>query len=169
VSPQPATPLAPRLAARDGLSPARRRRQAAVKSPARGPISARVSAGGPGRGLSRPQQQQQPPFSTSDDDDDDDDMADAAYAIADERARDARRAGLQAKKDEQPANTARSYRSKQEEWKARPRPPPFLERTYRLTRGSVDLVPDAARRPRRLALQLAGRRARHARQARGVA
>jgi hypothetical protein len=42
-------------------------------------------------------------------------MADAAYAIADERARDARRAGLQAKKDEQPANTARSYRSKQEE------------------------------------------------------
>jgi hypothetical protein len=46
-------------------------------------------------------------------------MADTSYATADERARDARRAGLQAKKDEQPANTARSYRSKQEEWKAR--------------------------------------------------
>ena len=46
-------------------------------------------------------------------------MADTTYAAADERARDARRAGLQAKKDEQPANTARSYRSKQEEWKAR--------------------------------------------------
>jgi hypothetical protein len=35
VSPQPATPLAPRLAAREGLSPAGRPRQAAVKSPAR--------------------------------------------------------------------------------------------------------------------------------------
>jgi len=45
-------------------------------------------------------------------------MADSSYAVADERAREARRAGLQAKKDEQPANTARSYRSKQEEWKA---------------------------------------------------
>lgn len=54
-------------------------------------------------------------------------MADISYAVADERARDARRAGLQAKKDEQPPNTARSYRSKQEEWKARlaREPPPF--------------------------------------------
>jgi hypothetical protein len=39
------------------------------------------------------------------------------YLAADERARDARRAGLQAKKDEQPLNTARSYASKQREWK----------------------------------------------------
>jgi hypothetical protein len=54
-------------------------------------------------------------------------MADVAYTAADERSRDARRAGLQAKKDEQPANTARSYRSKQEEWKARsPLPSPPL-------------------------------------------
>jgi hypothetical protein len=36
---------------------------------------------------------------------------------ADERAREARRAGLQAKKEEQPANTTRSYASKQREWK----------------------------------------------------
>ena len=43
---------------------------------------------------------------------------DDLYIAADERARDARRAGLQAKKDEQPANTARSYLSKQREWKA---------------------------------------------------
>ncbi|KAF6527764.1 hypothetical protein HZS61_008066 [Fusarium oxysporum f. sp. conglutinans] len=35
---------------------------------------------------------------------------------ADERARAARRAGLQAKKDEQPANTARSYAAKQRHW-----------------------------------------------------
>lgn len=41
------------------------------------------------------------------------------YAVADERAREARRAGLQAKKDEQPYNTARTYASKQREWKAR--------------------------------------------------
>ncbi|KAL9561188.1 hypothetical protein ACKAV7_014543 [Fusarium commune] len=53
--------------------------------------------------------------------------ADDSYTAADERARAARRAGLQAKKDEQPANTARSYAAKQREWKARPpRPPPSL-------------------------------------------
>ena len=52
--------------------------------------------------------------------------ADDSYTAADERARAARRAGLQAKKDEQPANTARSYAAKQREWKARPpRPPPL--------------------------------------------
>ncbi|KAJ4220318.1 hypothetical protein NW757_014524 [Fusarium falciforme] len=45
--------------------------------------------------------------------------ADDSYTAADERARAARRAGLQAKKDEQPANTARSYAAKQREWKAR--------------------------------------------------
>jgi hypothetical protein len=45
--------------------------------------------------------------------------ADDLYTAADERARAARRAGLQAKKDEQPANTARSYAAKQREWKAR--------------------------------------------------
>ena len=39
------------------------------------------------------------------------------YLAADERARAARRAGLQAKKDKQPANTARSYTSKQRKWK----------------------------------------------------
>ncbi|KAK7592307.1 hypothetical protein V3481_006928 [Fusarium oxysporum f. sp. vasinfectum] len=44
--------------------------------------------------------------------------ADDSYTAADERARAARRAGLQAKKDEQPANTARSYAAKQREWKA---------------------------------------------------
>jgi hypothetical protein len=49
-------------------------------------------------------------------------MSDDLYVAADERAREARRAGLQAKKDEQPANTARSYLSKQREWKARTRP-----------------------------------------------
>jgi hypothetical protein len=53
-------------------------------------------------------------------------MSDDLYIAADERAREARRAGLQAKKDEQPANTARSYLSKQREWKAcAPYPPPF--------------------------------------------
>jgi hypothetical protein len=46
--------------------------------------------------------------------------ADDSYTAADERACAARRAGLQAKKDEQPANTARSYAAKQREWKARP-------------------------------------------------
>ncbi|KAK4102679.1 hypothetical protein N658DRAFT_506287, partial [Parathielavia hyrcaniae] len=54
-------------------------------------------------------------------------MADDLYAAADERAREARRAGLQAKKDEQPANTARSYLAKQREWKKwcyTPRPGP---------------------------------------------
>ena len=45
-------------------------------------------------------------------------MADQ-YLAADERAREARRAGLQAKKDEQPHNTARSYAAKQREWKVR--------------------------------------------------
>jgi hypothetical protein len=54
-------------------------------------------------------------------------VADDSYTAADERARAARRAGLQAKKDEQPANTARSYAAKQREWKARPpRPAPPL-------------------------------------------
>ena len=47
-------------------------------------------------------------------------MADDLYIAADERAREARRAGLQAKKDEQPANTTRSYASKQREWKVLP-------------------------------------------------
>ena len=42
-------------------------------------------------------------------------------------------------------------------------------RAYGLIRSSIDLVPDAAGGPRRLALQLAGRRARDARQARGLA
>jgi hypothetical protein len=49
-------------------------------------------------------------------------MSDDLYTAADERVREARRASLQAKRDEQPANTARSYLSKQWEWKARPRP-----------------------------------------------
>ncbi|KAM4055951.1 centromere DNA-binding protein complex CBF3 subunit [Hirsutella rhossiliensis] len=44
--------------------------------------------------------------------------ADDSYTAADERARAARRAGIQAKKDEQPANTTRSYAAKQREWKA---------------------------------------------------
>jgi hypothetical protein len=41
-------------------------------------------------------------------------------------------------------------------------PLPYI-RAYGLIRSSVDLVPDAAGGPRRLALQLAGRRARDAR------
>ena len=76
-------------------------------------------------------------------------MADVAYTAADERLRDARRAGLQAKKDEQPANTARSYRSKQEEWKARgplPPPPPYM---YTGVRANTPLYrPGAGRRGR---------------------
>lgn len=44
-------------------------------------------------------------------------MADGSYAAAEGRAQEARRAGLQAKKDEQPANTTRSYTSKQREWR----------------------------------------------------
>src|SRR3569833_888053 len=54
-------------------------------------------------------------------------MADDTYTAAEERARRARRAGLQAKKDEQPANTQRSYAAKQREWKTwcqKPRPGP---------------------------------------------
>jgi hypothetical protein len=53
-------------------------------------------------------------------------MASDLYIAADERAREARRAGLQAKKDEQPANTTRSYASKQREWKVPPLYPPPL-------------------------------------------
>src|SRR5512140_2147500 len=52
---------------------------------------------------------------------------DIAYAAADERARTARTAGLQAKRDEQPQNTARSYASKQKQWREwclTPRPGP---------------------------------------------
>ncbi len=52
-------------------------------------------------------------------------MTDDLYIAADERARDARRAGLQARKDEQPLNTTRSYASKQREWKARRPSPPL--------------------------------------------
>jgi hypothetical protein len=54
-------------------------------------------------------------------------MADDLYTAAEERAQEARRAGLQAKKDEQPQNTARSYAAKQREWRAwcsTPRPGP---------------------------------------------
>jgi len=52
---------------------------------------------------------------------------DIAYAAADERARTARTAGLQAKRDEQPKNTMRSYASKQKQWRqwcSTPRPGP---------------------------------------------
>jgi hypothetical protein len=63
-------------------------------------------------------------------------MSDDLYIAADERAREARRASLQAKKDEQPANTARSYLSKQREWKARAPYPPPLYKTRSLT-GTV--------------------------------
>ena len=56
-------------------------------------------------------------------------MASALYAAADERAREAYRAGLQAKKDEQPANTTRSYASKQREWKVPPLCIPCAPRT----------------------------------------
>jgi len=45
-------------------------------------------------------------------------MADGLYAAAEGRAQEARRAGLQAKKDEQPANIIRSYALKQREWRA---------------------------------------------------
>lgn len=53
-------------------------------------------------------------------------MATDAYIAADERAREACRAGLQAKKDEQPLNTTRSYLSKQREWKVPALCPPPL-------------------------------------------
>jgi hypothetical protein len=51
---------------------------------------------------------------------------DDLYIAVDERARDARISGLQAKKDEQSLNTTRSYASKQREWKARLSPPALL-------------------------------------------
>jgi len=44
-------------------------------------------------------------------------MDDGQYIPADEHARDALRAGLQTKKDDQPANTMRRYVAKQREWK----------------------------------------------------
>jgi hypothetical protein len=94
VSPQPATPLAPRLAARDGLSPARRPRQAAVKSPAREADKCAGKRWRPRPRLITTIVTIIAPLFDNNDDDDDDDIADAAYAIADERARDARRAGL---------------------------------------------------------------------------
>ncbi len=43
---------------------------------------------------------------------------DTAYTAAQERARETHRAGLQAKKDEQPLNTTRSHAAKQREWRA---------------------------------------------------
>jgi hypothetical protein len=86
-------------------------------------------------------------------------MSDSLYIAADERARDARRAGLQAKKDEQPLNTTRSYASKQREWKAGAclfsSPPPWLIYTLLLTCPLIELVPYAARCAGRLAVQLA--------------
>ena len=77
-------------------------------------------------------------------------------------ARDARRAGLQAKKDEQPPNTARSYASKQREWKVRLTPHPLRGLLLSagppppwLMRCLTDLVPHATRYPGRLPAQLA--------------
>jgi hypothetical protein len=90
-------------------------------------------------------------------------MTDDLYIAADERARDARRAGLQAKKDEQPLNTTRSYASKQREWKARAlsvlslpsSPPSSLRTSPELTRAPIRA--GAARRaPRRTARCTAG-------------
>lgn len=64
-------------------------------------------------------------------------MSSDLHITDDEREREARRAVLQAKKDEQPVNTARSYASKQREWKVPPSdprwPPPFLRCTRLLT------------------------------------
>jgi hypothetical protein len=87
---------------------------------------------------------------------------DDLYIAVDERARDARISGLQAKKDEQSLNTTRSYASKQREWKARLSllfftcDPPKLMRAYRA---------GAARRaPRRTALYTPGRTASSSRQ-----
>jgi len=45
-------------------------------------------------------------------------MADGLYAAAEGRAQETRRAGLQAKKDKQLANTIRSYALKQRKWRA---------------------------------------------------
>jgi hypothetical protein len=68
-------------------------------------------------------------------------MADGLYAAANTRAQEARQAGLQAKKDEQPANTARSYRSKQQEWRARRDLPPYISLMHsELTRDPLELV-----------------------------
>jgi hypothetical protein len=45
-------------------------------------------------------------------------MADQ-YLYSEQRTSRARQAGLKAKKDEQPQNTAHSYAAKQREWRAR--------------------------------------------------
>jgi hypothetical protein len=67
-------------------------------------------------------------------------MTDDLYIAADKRAREARKAGLQAKKDEQLLNTTRSYASKQREWKAR-RPPLFL---FSLSPPSLTSLPSSS-------------------------
>ena len=68
-------------------------------------------------------------------------MASDLYVAADERARDARRAGLQAKKEEQPANTTRSYASKQREWKVPTLCPPLCPLLWPLRAvGSTGLL-----------------------------
>lgn len=88
------------------------------------------------------------------------------YTAAAERGFEARKAGLQAKKDEQPANTARSYLAKQREWIVSAlRPPPFPFSSLSIVRlmWATEVVRDAACRTGRDPLYLAGRRARDAR------
>jgi hypothetical protein len=83
-------------------------------------------------------------------------MADDLYVAADERAREARRAGLQAKKDEQPLNTTRSYAAKQREWKVRAPiyPPPPLPSSYCWPANAcaLELVPYSAQGAGRLSI-----------------
>lgn len=67
-------------------------------------------------------------------------MADDSYMAADERAHEARRAGLQAKKEEQPANTTRSYASKQREWKVDYRAYPSLPLIAETEKGWLIII-----------------------------
>jgi hypothetical protein len=88
-------------------------------------------------------------------------MADNLYTAAEKRALEARRAGLQARKDEQPLNTARSYALRQREWKVRapvsPSPAPFLRYASLLT--CMPRTGAIRRAWRRTALCTAGRTA----------
>jgi hypothetical protein len=69
-------------------------------------------------------------------------IANDLYFAADERACEACRASLQAKKDEQLLNTAQSYASKQREWKVLPlcplSPPSFSLSLPRTTDWPTD-------------------------------
>lgn len=83
------------------------------------------------------------------------------YTAAAERGFEARKAGLQAKKDEQPANTARSYLAKQREWIVSAlRLPPFPSPLYLYSKANVGYRSGARRRvPHRTGPSIPGRTA----------